>query len=69
MKASSSRCDWFIRGLALAMVLAASMGAAATTLSASTLEACAGLNCYDGSDCGSYCFCNRPSGACFLDVP
>jgi hypothetical protein len=27
--------------------------------------ACAGLSCYDGSDCGSKCFCNRPSSTCF----
>lgn len=28
---------------------------------------CAGLECYDKSDCGSACFCNRPSGYCFKD--
>lgn len=28
---------------------------------------CHGLACYDGSDCGSKCFCNRPSGTCYAD--
>jgi len=26
---------------------------------------CAGLTCIDGSDCGSACFCNRPSQTCY----
>jgi hypothetical protein len=30
--------------------------------------ACAGLSCYDGSDCGSKCFCNRPSSTCYSDA-
>jgi hypothetical protein len=30
--------------------------------------ACAGLSCYDGSDCGSKCFCNRPSSTCYDDT-
>jgi hypothetical protein len=30
--------------------------------------ACAGLMCYDGSDCGSKCFCNRPSATCISDA-
>ena len=30
--------------------------------------ACAGLMCYDGSDCGSKCFCNRPSSTCISDA-
>lgn len=29
--------------------------------------ACAGLACYDGSDCGPNCFCNRPSSACYAN--
>ncbi len=28
---------------------------------------CDGLECWDASDCGSKCFCNRPSGHCFED--
>lgn len=28
---------------------------------------CAGLPCWDGSDCGSKCFCNRPLATCFED--
>jgi hypothetical protein len=31
-------------------------------------SACAGLSCTDGSDCGSKCFCNRPSSTCFDDT-
>jgi hypothetical protein len=30
-------------------------------------EGCAGLACIDGSDCGSACFCNRPSQTCYKD--
>jgi hypothetical protein len=29
--------------------------------------ACAGLMCYDGSDCGTKCFCNRPSATCIVN--
>ena len=29
--------------------------------------ACVGLGCSGGSDCGTKCFCNGPSGKCFLD--
>ena len=28
---------------------------------------CAGLNCFDSSDCGTKCFCNRPSGLCIVN--
>ena len=28
---------------------------------------CAGLACYDGSDCGTKCFCNRPVGTCIVN--
>ncbi len=28
---------------------------------------CAGLTCIDKSDCGSACFCNRPSQTCYKD--
>lgn len=28
---------------------------------------CAGLGCVDKSDCGSACFCNRPSQTCYKD--
>jgi len=28
---------------------------------------CAGLTCVDKSDCGSACFCNRPSQTCYKD--
>jgi hypothetical protein len=29
--------------------------------------ACEGLACTAQEDCGSKCFCNRPSGFCYLD--
>jgi hypothetical protein len=41
--------------------------AAQVTVRASDPPACAGLACYDGSDCGSKCFCNRPSSTCYSD--
>ena len=69
MNAQTNRFNLLIRGLALAMVLAASLGAAAITLSAKGMDECAGLGCYAQQDCGSYCFCNRPSGFCYLDAP
>jgi len=28
---------------------------------------CVGLPCWDNSDCGSKCFCNRPLSTCFED--
>lgn len=28
---------------------------------------CEGLACTEQQDCGSKCFCNRPSGFCYLD--
>lgn len=28
---------------------------------------CHGLECWDASDCGSKCFCNRPSSTCYSD--
>jgi hypothetical protein len=30
-------------------------------------DGCAGLTCVDKSDCGSACFCNRPSQTCYKD--
>lgn len=35
--------------------------------SIANVPACAGQACIDGSDCGSACYCNRPSGFCFKD--
>ena len=29
--------------------------------------ACEGLACTAQEDCGTKCFCNRPSGFCYLD--
>jgi hypothetical protein len=29
---------------------------------------CVGLPCWDGSDCGTKCFCNRPTGTCVADT-
>lgn len=29
---------------------------------------CAGLACTAGSDCGTKCFCNRPTGTCIVDA-
>lgn len=37
------------------------------TIKAQTQPACAGLQCTAQEDCGSKCFCNRPSGGCFSD--
>lgn len=31
------------------------------------VPACEGLACTKPSDCGSKCFCNGPSSACYLD--
>jgi hypothetical protein len=34
---------------------------------AQTIPACAGLACASGEDCGTKCFCNRPSRECISD--
>lgn len=38
------------------------------TTKAQSQPACAGLQCTAQEDCGSKCFCNRPSGGCFSDA-
>ena len=38
------------------------------TAMAQSQPACAGLQCTEQQDCGSKCFCNRPSGGCFSDA-
>lgn len=57
---------------AVALLLTAcvvSAGQLTTTARASEAPpACAGLTCWDASDCGSKCFCNRPSSTCYSDV-
>lgn len=46
-------------------------GSAAVSLGQLTVPAkaapCEGLACTEQQDCGSKCFCNRPSGFCYLD--
>jgi hypothetical protein len=52
-------------------VLALLVGSSAISLgqlNARASEApCEGLACTEQQDCGSKCFCNRPSGFCYLD--
>lgn len=35
---------------------------------AQSTPACAGLSCSEQQDCGSKCFCNRPSTTCYQDA-
>jgi hypothetical protein len=50
------------------LVLAGSLGLSVTALTTSAEAAnCEGLGCNTGSDCGTKCFCNGPSGSCILD--
>lgn len=55
-------------GLAL-MGLAAllSFSQLAVSAEAAIAAACEGLTCTAQEDCGSKCFCNRPSQTCYLD--
>jgi len=32
--------------------------------SMANIPACQSMECYDASDCGGHCYCNRPSGFC-----
>jgi hypothetical protein len=50
--------------LALALALASTMLATAGTMTAVVRADCAGLPCVDCSDCGTACFCNRPTQEC-----
>jgi hypothetical protein len=43
------------------------VGALMTTTASARAAACDGLGCTDASDCGTKCFCNRPSQTCYLD--
>jgi hypothetical protein len=52
----------------LGLVALGLLSGEAFMLRASFVESsCDGLQCYDGSDCGTACFCNRPSGYCYLN--
>lgn len=55
--------------LAVVMLFTACVvSAGQLTVKASDTPACDGLECWDASDCGTKCFCNRPSGYCFADA-
>lgn len=52
-----------------ALAAALTFGLVTSTLSVTRVEAnehiCSSLNCTDQADCGTKCFCNKPSGMCF----
>jgi hypothetical protein len=57
--------------LAVAVLFAAcviSAGQLSATAQEIEVPVCDGLECWDASDCGSKCFCNRPSSTCFDDT-
>lgn len=53
------------------LLLALLVGCSAVSLGQLNVTAkaapCEGLACTEQQDCGSKCFCNRPSGFCYLD--
>lgn len=54
--------------LFLLALLVATSAFSVGQLNAQAEEAkCEGLACTEQQDCGSKCFCNRPSGFCYLD--
>lgn len=54
-------------GLLLAGALAITALFGAQQLAFADPPVCDGLACTAPSDCGSKCFCNRPSGHCYVD--
>ena len=51
-----------------ALVVTCLVSAGQIGASAQSAPNCHGLQCSDGSDCGSKCFCNRPSNQCYADT-
>lgn len=64
MKKAKDRVIQFVMLVFLGISITATVGQLAMAQSA---PACAGLQCTAQEDCGSKCFCNRPSGGCFAD--
>lgn len=53
--------------LVVGCVVSASQVTAKAQIIEEETPVCHGLTCWDVSDCGSKCFCNRPSSTCYSD--
>lgn len=53
--------------LTIALTVTSAVAIATPASIVDAAGACDGLTCWDASDCGTKCFCNRPSSTCYLD--
>ena len=67
VRAGGGRGRYVALAVTIIMILAAAYGGKTVLATRAANASCSTWYCFDQSDCGAGCFCNRPLGRCIAD--